>query len=236
VAGAHPAAVALLAWFLLIPTVRTFVESLLDSTSTHFVGLENYADVFTDRQMLETFRNNLIWLVVGTGLCVMFGLLIAVLADRSKFENVAKALIFLPMAISFVGAGVIWKFIYAAQPEGEEQIGLLNAIVVAFGGQPQSWITQNPPWNTLFLIAVLVWMQTGFAMVILSAALKGVPEELLEAARLDGASEIQSFFRAIQHRCGSDAILPQVFYRAESRGRRGGGHDTVPRGVAGDVL
>ena len=142
------------------------------------------------------FVNNLIWLVIGTGLCVVFGLLIAVLADRSRFESVAKALIFLPMAISFVGAGVIWRFIYAYAPPDEPQIGVLNALVVSFGGQPQAWLTMAP-WNTFFLIVVLVWIQTGFAMVIFSAALKGVPGELLEAARLDGASEIQSFFRVI---------------------------------------
>jgi alpha-glucoside transport system permease protein len=146
--------------------------------------------------MLQSFRNNLIWLFVGTGACVIFGLLVAVLADRSKFESVAKALIFMPMVISFVGAGVIWRFIYAYAPPGQPQIGLLNAIVTGLGGQPQTWIEQQP-WNNLFLIAVLVWIQTGFAMVIFSAALKGVPTELLEAARLDGASEVQSFFRVI---------------------------------------
>jgi alpha-glucoside transport system permease protein len=133
---------------------------------------------------------------VGAGLCVVLGLLIAVLADRSKFESIAKALIFLPMAISFVGAGVIWRFMYAYAPEGQPQIGVLNAVAVGLGGRPHSWWTEQP-WNIFFLIAVLVWMQTGFAMVIFSAALKGVPDELLEAARLDGASEIQSFFRII---------------------------------------
>jgi alpha-glucoside transport system permease protein len=189
-------AVLLLAGYLLVPTILTFWQSLFDASSTNFVGLSNFAAVFTDRQMLEAFRNNIIWLVVGTGACVVFGLLIAVLADRSRFETVAKALIFLPMAISFVGAGVIWRFMYAYAPAGEPQIGVLNGIVTALGGQPQAWLT-NPPWNTFFLIAVLVWIQTGFAMVIFSAALKGVPGELLEAARLDGASEIQSFFRVI---------------------------------------
>jgi alpha-glucoside transport system permease protein len=122
--------------------------------------------------------------------------LIAVLADRSRFESLAKALIFLPMAISFVGAGVIWKFMYAYAPPDQPQIGFFNWIVTSMGGEPQSWTTQQP-WNTLFLILVLVWMQTGFAMVIFSAALKGVPGELLEAARLDGASEVQSFFRVV---------------------------------------
>lgn len=188
--------VAILAWYLLIPAIRTLYQSLFDASSTNFVGLNNYIAAVTDRQMLTSFRNNLLWLVIGTGLCVVLGLLIAVLADRSKFETLAKALIFLPMAISFVGAGVIWRFMYAYSPPGEPQVGLLNAIVTGLGGQPQSWTTEQP-WNNLFLIVVLVWIQTGFAMVILSAALKGVPGELLEAARLDGASEIQAFFRVI---------------------------------------
>jgi alpha-glucoside transport system permease protein len=188
-------AIAALTAFLFIPTLLTFFQSLFDATSTKFVGLSNYASVITDRQMLESFKNNIIWLIVGTAACVILGLLIAVLADRSRFENIAKALIFLPMAISFVGAGVIWRFIYAYAPPGQPQIGLLNAFVNAFGGDTHSWLTE--PSNNYFLIAVLVWIQTGFAMVIFSAALKGVPTDLLEAARLDGASEIQSFFRVI---------------------------------------
>jgi alpha-glucoside transport system permease protein len=182
--------------FLFEPAVLTIYQSFFDASSTNFVGLSNYSAVFTDSQMREAFVNNLLWLVVGTSLCVIFGLLIAVLADRSRFEAVAKALIFLPMAISFVGASVIWRFIYAFAPPDQPQIGVINAIVVALGGQPQAWLTDRP-WNTLFLIVVLVWIQTGFAMVIFSAALKGVPGELLEAARLDGASEIQAFFRVI---------------------------------------
>jgi alpha-glucoside transport system permease protein len=188
--------VLILAAFLLVPTILTFYQSFFDASSTNFVGLSNYAAVVTDRQMLESFRNNVIWLVLGTGMCVVFGLLIAVLADRSRFETVAKALIFLPMAISFVGAGVIWRFMYAYAPPDQPQIGLLNAVVTGLGGQPQAWLTVQP-WNNLFLIFVLVWIQTGFAMVIFSAALKGVPGELLEAARLDGASEVQAFFRVV---------------------------------------
>lgn len=187
-------AVLMLAWFLLIPTLRTLYESFFRGNT--FVWLDNFIRAFTSSEMLQAFQNNLLWLIIGTAGCVVLGLLIAVLADRSRFESVAKALIFLPMAISFVGAGVIWRFIYAYQPPGKPQIGLLNAIVTAFGGEPQTWI-QSPPWNTFFLIVVLIWMQTGFAMVIFSAALKGVPEELLEAARLDGASEVQAFFRVI---------------------------------------
>lgn len=190
-------AVAILAWFLFIPALRTLYLSFLNSDSTTFVGLDNYIAVFSERSMLEAFRNNLIWMIIGTAACVGFGLLIAILADRSRFETVAKALIFLPMAISFVGAGVIWRFIYAYAPSNDPQIGLLNALVIAFGGSPQAWITLLQPWNNLFLIVVLIWMQTGFAVVIFSAAIKAIPEDTLEAARVDGASEIQIFFSII---------------------------------------
>ncbi len=189
-------ALAILAWYLLIPTLRTFYASFFDAATNSFVGLSNYVFAFTDPKMVESFRNNLLWLVVGTSMSVIFGLLIAILADRSRFEVVAKSLIFLPMAISFVGAGVIWRFIYFYKPPNFEQIGLLNAILVSFGSEPQAWLTIRP-WNNFFLIAILIWLQTGYAMVLLSAALKGVPEELLEAARIDGASEVKIFFRIL---------------------------------------
>lgn len=189
-------AMVLLSWFLFVPTLRTFYQSFFDASSTTFVGLDNYVATFTDRQMLQSFRNNLIWLVFGTFACVTLGLLIAVLADRSKFESLAKALIFLPMAISFVGAGVIFRFIYAYADQNQTQIGLLNAIIVGLGGTPQTWLTEQP-WNNFFLIVVLIWMQTGFAMVIFSAALKSVPDDLLEAARIDGANEFDIFFKII---------------------------------------
>ncbi len=189
-------ALAILTWYLFLPTLRTLYLSFFNASSSTYVGLRNYIFAFTNAAMLESFRNNLLWLVFGTSLSVIFGLLIAVLADRSRFERFAKSLIFLPMAISFVGAGVIWRFIYYYKPPGEEQIGLFNAFITYLGGQPQAWLTIRP-WNTFFLIIILVWLQTGYAMVLLSAALKGVPEELLEAARIDGASEIQAFFRII---------------------------------------
>ncbi|WP_206424258.1 carbohydrate ABC transporter permease [Cohnella candidum] len=189
-------AIGLLAWLLLIPTIRTFIMSFQDASSSKFVGFANYAAVFTNRLLLTALRNNLLWVVFGATACIILGLLIAVLADRSSFERLAKIIIFMPMAISFVAAGVIWKFIYYYQP-GDEQIGLLNAIVVHFGGDPQAWTSMTQPWNNLFLIVILIWMQTGFAMVILSAALKGVPEDILEAARMDGAGEIRIFFRII---------------------------------------
>jgi alpha-glucoside transport system permease protein len=144
--------------------------------------------------------NNLFWVIFVTAFSTVFGLALAVLADRSRGESVAKSLIFMPMAISFVGASIIWRLVYAYMPEDGEQIGILNQVVVAFGGEPQPWI-QNEPWNGLLLMAIMIWIQTGFAMVVLSAAIKGVPTELLEAARVDGASEGQIFWRI---------TLPQV--------------------------
>jgi len=203
-------AMAILAWYLAIPTLRTFWISLFANTgppeglnifqqlaSTAFVGLDNYKAVFTDSLMQQALRNNLMWIVFGSTASVVFGLLIAVLADRSSYENLAKSLIFLPMAISFVGASVIWNFIYEYRPEGQPQIGLLNAIVTGLGGAPQAypqWVA-IAPWNNLFLIVIVVWLQAGFSMVLFSAALKGIPEELMEAGRIDGATEIQIFFR-----------------------------------------
>ncbi|MEW5830209.1 MAG: sugar ABC transporter permease, partial [Chloroflexota bacterium] len=166
--------------------------------SDSFVGLGNYSEVFRpDGLMLQAFRNNLMWIVFGSTFSVIFGLLIAVLADRSRMEKVAKSFIFLPMAISFVGASIIWNFIYEYRPVNQPQVGLLNAIVTSFGGTPQAWPqwVAVAPWNNLFLIVIVVWLQAGFAMVLFSAALKGIPAELLEAGRIDGATEIQIFFR-----------------------------------------
>lgn len=189
---------AILSWYLAIPAIRTLVLSFRDATSLHWAGLSNFVYAFTDRVMLEAFRNNLLWLIFGTSFSVGLGLLIAVLADRSRFENVYKAIIFMPMAISFVGAGVIWKFVYTYKGTGSgiQEIGLLNAIITAWGGTPQAWL-QNAPWNNFLLIIIMVWLQTGYAMVIISSAIKGVPAELIEAARIDGASEIQAFFSII---------------------------------------
>lgn len=189
-------AVGLLLWYLALPTFRTFYISLFNRNSTEFVGLENYVAAFTERIMLTAFRNNLMWIVIGATLSVVLGLIIAVLADRSKFERVAKSLIFLPMAISFVGAGVIWNFMYEVRDISDPQIGLLNGIVVALGYEPQAWTALfYPPWNNLFLIIIVVWLQTGFAMVLFSAALKGIPSEIMEAARVDGANEFQIFYK-----------------------------------------
>lgn len=212
-------AMAILAWYLAFPTLRnlwisffgrngppSLPLSLLFSNPGEFfnliavntVGLNNYVAVFTDRLMREAFRNNIFfWIMIATPLTVATGLLVAVLADRSKYEKVAKSLIFMPMAISFVGASVIWNFIYEVKPIESPQIGLLNAIVVAFGGQPQAWpaYTAIAPWNNLFLVVIVIWLQAGYTMVLFSAAIKGIPEEILEAARVDGATEVQVFFR-----------------------------------------
>ncbi|OGO68453.1 MAG: ABC transporter [Chloroflexi bacterium RBG_19FT_COMBO_56_12] len=188
--------IAILTWYLVVPVIRTLVLSFQNDIGRGFVGLQNYFFALSNRVMLESFRNNLLWMILGTSLSVGLGLLIAVLADRSRFESVYKAIIFMPMAISFVGAGVIWKFIYTYKGEGSgiQEIGLLNAIVLGLGGQSQPWL-QLPPWNNFFLIIIMVWLQTGYAMVIISSAIKGVPVELLEAARIDGASEVRAFLR-----------------------------------------
>jgi alpha-glucoside transport system permease protein len=184
-------AVAILFWYLAFPTLRTLWISMFDNSSTNFVGLANYVAIFTDRTMFTAFRNNILWIIFGSTFSVIFGLLIAVLADRSRFETAAKAMIFMPMAISMVGAGVIWKFIYEANPE----IGMLNAIWTSIGGQPQAWLSLLQPWNNFFLIVIVIWLQTGFAMVLFSAAIKGIPGEIMEAARVDGANEFQVFFQ-----------------------------------------
>jgi alpha-glucoside transport system permease protein len=190
-------ALAILSVYLVYPTVRTIYLSFLDAKSESFVGFENYIFAVTSPDMLIAFRNNLLWLVFVTGAVVALGLVIAVMVDRiGKWESIAKSFIFLPMAISAVGASVIWKFIYSFQPVQRPQIGLFNAIYTALGGDPQGWLILKP-WNNFFLILIMVWILTGFAMVVLSAAIKGVPGELLEAARIDGATEIRIFFGVI---------------------------------------
>ena len=185
-------ALLLLITFLIYPTLNTIYLSLLDARSENFVGLQNYISIFRNADMHIAFRNNLLWLVVVTSVTVFLGLVIAVLFDRIKLEPVAKSLVFLPMAISSVGASVIWRFIYAFQPAGRAQIGLLNAIHVALGGNPTGWLTKIP-WNNFALIVIMIWLMTGFCMVVISAAVKNVPKELTEAARIDGANEFQIF-------------------------------------------
>ncbi len=188
-------AVAILVWYLALPTVRTFWMSLHDRNNISFVGLDNYLAVFTERTMRLAFVNNLLWMIIGATLTILIGLLVAVLADRSSYDRLGKTAIFLPMAISMVGAGIIWNFVYEVKDINDPQIGLLNAIVVGFGGQPRAWTTIQWPWNNLFLIVIVVWLQAGYAMTLFSAAIKGIPGEQIEASRVDGANEWQVFTR-----------------------------------------
>jgi alpha-glucoside transport system permease protein len=197
-------AIVILTAYLVYPTFNTLYLSFRDSrgetwanTNSPFgLPLDNYLFIVSDPAILITLRNNVLWLVLVTGVVVSLGLVIAVLVDRIKLESLAKSLIFLPMAISAVGASVIWKFVYNFKPEGQPQTGLLNAIWVALGNPPVGWFIERP-WNNIFLIIIMIWLLTGFAMVVLSAAVKGVPAELLEAARIDGASEVRIFFSII---------------------------------------
>ncbi|HIW61515.1 MAG TPA: sugar ABC transporter permease [Candidatus Stackebrandtia excrementipullorum] len=180
---------------LIVPAIRTTILSFGDRTGEGFVGLANYVWIFTDSDMLTVVRNSAIWVVLTPLLATAVGLVYATIIDRSKFEKLAKTLVFLPMAISFVGAAIIWKFVYDYKQIGN-QIGLLNQIMVwVFGeGATQHWLAM-PFWNNLFLIAVMVWIQAGFATVVLSAAIKGVPSEIIEAARLDGVNAWQMFWK-----------------------------------------
>jgi len=187
-------ALLLLGIYLVYPVVATFILSFYDRSGTTFVGGANYAWAINDAQFRQAIFNNILWLAVVPAACTFFGLVIAVMTDRIWWGNIAKSLIFMPMAISFVGASVIWKFIYEYKGGKETQIGLLNAIVQFFGGDPQVWISM-PFWNNFFLMAILIWIQTGFAMVILSAALRGIPEETVEAAVIDGANGWQIFWK-----------------------------------------
>jgi alpha-glucoside transport system permease protein len=186
----------LLAGFLIYPVVHTLVLSFLNATSTHFVGLANYLRIFTERSMLIVLRNNVLWLLLFPSVTVVLGLILAVLTDRVRYQWAVKAAIFVPMAISLVAAGVIWKFMYQYQPPGMPQTGTVNALLSAVvpNFQPRAWLFDRSL-NNPALIFVLVWMWVGFAMVILYAALKGIDEALLEAARLEGATEFQIFFK-----------------------------------------
>jgi alpha-glucoside transport system permease protein len=189
-----PALIAL-GLYLAYPVFATLWLSFHDKSGDAFVGLDNYRQMIGEPKFAESLKNNMLWLIVVPALSTAFGLLAAQLTDRIKWGNFAKAMIFMPMAISFVGASVIWKLIYDVRPEGQDQIGILNAIYLALGGDaPVQWL-QEPFWNNFFLMAVLVWIQAGFAMVILSAALRGIPEETIEAAILDGANPFQVFFK-----------------------------------------
>ncbi len=179
--------------YLVYPAIDSIRLSLYNSDGSKFVGLDNYVWLWFDAGFRQSMFNNMLWLLFVPAMSTFFGLVIAALTDRIWWGNIAKSLIFMPMAISFIGASIIWKFVYEYRGEGSAQIGIVNAIVEALGGDPQAWIT-IPFWNNFFLMIILIWIQTGFAMVILSAALRGIPEETIEAATIDGANGMQIFF------------------------------------------
>jgi len=187
-------ALIILVIYLIYPVVDTVRLSFMDRGGQNFVALRNYEWAIGDREFRQAILNNFMWLLVVPAACTFLGLIIAVLTDRIWWGNIAKSLIFMPLAISFVGASVIWKFIYEYRGAGQTQIGVLNALVTWLGGDPQVWIA-TPFWNNFFLMVILIWIQTGFAMVILSAALRGIPEETIEAATIDGANGFQIFWR-----------------------------------------
>ena len=182
--------------FIIYPVFETIRLSFYDKIGREFLGWSNYAWAIKDPDFRRSILNNFGWLLIVPTLSTFFGLVIANLADRVWWGTIAKSIIFMPMAISFVGAGVIWKFIYDYRGPGQEQIGLLNAIVVGLGFEPQAWLT-IPIWNNLFLMAIMIWIQTGLALVIFSAALRSIPSETLDAARIDGASELKIFWSII---------------------------------------
>jgi alpha-glucoside transport system permease protein len=191
-------ALLFVAVFLIYPTIGTIIRSLQDKVGDTFVGFDNFAWFFGSQDALIALRNNVLWVVLLTLFTVGLGLIIAVLVDRVRYETVAKSVIFVPLAISMVAAGVIWKFMYDYQRAGAPQTGTVNGVLQVFGIDPVPWITVSDfAVNTIALIIVMTWMWTGFAMVIISAALKGISAELLEAARVDGATEWQVFRRIV---------------------------------------
>jgi alpha-glucoside transport system permease protein len=186
-------AIVLLLIGLVYPIISTTVAAFMNSRGNRFVGLENFQWVFDPNGPgVRVVLNTIVWVLIVPIVSTILGLAYAVFIDKSRGEKFFKILVFMPMAISFVGASVIWRFVYDANPADQAQIGLLNQIVVLFGGTPVEWL-QNSPWNTFFLIVVLIWVQTGFAMVVLSAAIKGVPAEQMEAAELDGTNAWERF-------------------------------------------
>jgi alpha-glucoside transport system permease protein len=190
-------AMALLGFYLVYPAINTMVLSLQDRRSENFIGLDNFERLFTESQYQIGIRNSILWVIIVPAAALVIGLAFATLVDKlgRRTESTTKSLLFMPMAISFVGASVVFTFVYSFRPEGfGEQIGLLNAIKTGLGGDPTNWLAQQP-WNNLYLMVILIWLQTGFSMVILSSAIKGVPIELIEAARIDGASEWKVFTR-----------------------------------------
>ncbi|QLQ17364.1 MAG: sugar ABC transporter permease [Micropruina sp.] len=193
VSGYLGPSLVLITFGLLYPGLLTIKNSFFDENGAQFVGLNNYVRIFTDGQFLTVLRNTFFWVALVPTVATALGLVYAVLVDRTRFEKLAKTLIFLPMAISMVGASIIWKFMYEYKPAGTNQIGLLNQFLVWIGLPPQQWLL-TPPLNTFMLIVVMIWIQAGFAMTVLSAAIKAIPDEIIEAAKVDGVSGMRLFW------------------------------------------
>jgi alpha-glucoside transport system permease protein len=186
--------------YLIYPAILTINNSFKDNLSLKYVGFRNYTDLFSSHEFIQTLINTLLWIIIVPTATVIVGLMVAVLSDRLRpgSEKLAKTVIFLPVAISSIGAATIWRFIYAAEPAGQPQIGLQNALIGVFDWGPVAWLQQTDfHFNSLLLMLILMWAQVGFAMVLLSAAVKGVPADTVEAARIDGASERQIFVRIV---------------------------------------
>ncbi|MEI2776964.1 MAG: sugar ABC transporter permease [Tetrasphaera sp.] len=194
----------LIALMLIYPTVQTINYSFANRDSTAYVGLDNYRSIFKSSEFWSAIVNNVLWLAIVPAITVAIGVIVAVLADKlsAQGEKTAKSVIFLPMAISFVGASAIWNLVYAYNDKTQSQTGLLNAIVTKFGVEPKTWLQiDNGKLNSLLMMVILIWLQAGFSMILLSSAIKGVPEDTLEAARIDGANEFQIFWKV---------VLPQI--------------------------
>jgi alpha-glucoside transport system permease protein len=189
-------AILLLAVGLIVPSIQTIFQSFMNSRGNQFIGFDNFIWIFSQPQNVRVIVNTIIWVLIAPTVSTAAGLAYAYFIDKTRGERIYKILVFMPMAISFVGASIIWRFMYTARPADQEQIGFLNQVIVWFGGEPYLFLAVEP-WNTLFLIIVLIWIQTGFAMVILSAAIKGVPTEQIEAAELDGTNGWQRFINVI---------------------------------------
>ena len=185
---------------LIYPTFQTINYSFANSDSTAYVGFQNYKTIFSSSEFWQSIVNNILWLLIVPAIVVAFGVIVAVLSDKLSAggEKVAKSMIFLPMAISAVSASAVWLLIYAYNNPGQPQTGLLNAIWTGLGGDPQTWLAIDTlKLNSILLMVILIWLQAGFAMVLLSSAIKGVPEDTIEAARIDGATELQIFWRVV---------------------------------------
>ncbi|MCW2843738.1 MAG: sugar transporter permease [Nocardioides sp.] len=194
----------LIALMLIYPAIQTINYSFANSDSTGYVGFDNYSYIFGNTEFRESLLNNLLWLILVPAVTVVFGVIVAVLADKlsARGEKISKSLIFLPMAISFVGASTVWLLVYAYDIGSESPTGLLNAVWRALGGAPEAWLqVSSGRLNSMLMMVILVWLQVGFAMILLSSAIKGVPEDTIEAARIDGASELQIF---------GQVVIPQI--------------------------